>query len=118
MQPSLRTLVLVCRGPECGDKRNSLEVHRELVLELGRAGTGKNVVLAWQSCFGQCRRGVNVLVREMRPGEDIFFISFQPGPDGTRSALYHGVLPSDARRIVGEHVVGGLIIEELKNRNP
>src|SRR5256885_1116276 len=112
---SSRTLVLVCRGPECGDKRGSAAVHRELQAELARAGA-KDVMLAWQSCFGQCRRGVNVLVREMKPGEDLFFISFKAG--GERSALYHGVEPADAPRIVREHVIEGHVIDELKKRNP
>ena len=112
-----RTLVLVCRGPECGDKRGSSLVHTALSRELARAKkTDKDVMLAWQSCFGQCRRGVNVLVREMKPGEDLFFISFKTG--GAKSALYHGVTPEDAPRIVEEHVCGGNVIEELKNRNP
>ena len=91
-------------------------MHEALSVELRRAGLGpKNVHLAWQSCFGQCRRGVNVLVREMKPGEDPFFISFKPG--GERSALYHGVRPEDAPAIVAEHVIGGRVIEEMKHRN-
>lgn len=91
-------------------------MHDALSAELRRAGLGaKEVQLAWQSCFGQCRRGVNVLVREMKPGEDAFFISFKPG--GERSALYHGVLPADAGPIVTEHVLGGRVIEEMKRRN-
>lgn len=111
-----RTLVLVCRGPECGERRGSAAVHQALAVELRAKGLlGRDVKLDWQSCFGQCRRGVNVMVRECKPGEDLFFVSFKPG--GARSALYHGVLPEDAPRIVAEHVVGGRVIDELKRRN-
>ena len=40
-----------------------------------RAGVGSpDVHLSWQSCFGQCRRGVNVLGREMKPGEAVHIV--------------------------------------------
>ena len=110
-------LVLVCRGPECGDKRGSSVVHAALATELRRVGlTDSQASLAWQSCFGQCRRGVNVLVREMKAGEDLFFASFKPG--GASSALYHAVTPADAPRIVAEHVIGGQVLADLKAREP
>lgn len=111
-----RTLVLVCRGPECGERRGSAAVHEAFVAELARcAPRDREIRLDWQSCFGQCRRGVNVLVREMRPGEDYFFVTFRPG--GSGSALYHGVLRADVRRIVEEHVIGGRVVEEVRRRH-
>lgn len=111
-----RTLVLVCRGPECGERRGSAAVHEAFVAELARcAPREREIRLDWQSCFGQCRKGVNVLVREMRPGEDYFFVSFRPG--GSGSALYHGVLRADVRRIVEEHVIGGRVVEEVRRRH-
>ena len=116
MAAARRTLVLVCRGPECGDKRGSVDVHRALAAELSRGlPAGREVRLDWQSCFGQCRRGINVLVREMREHEDYFFVSFKPG--GATSALYHGVQVADVPRIVAEHVVGGQVVEELRRRH-
>jgi (2Fe-2S) ferredoxin len=112
-----RLLVLVCRGPECGDKRDSASVHRALTHELssGRLPRGIDVSLKWQSCFGQCQKGVNVMVRELRENEDAFFLSFVPGC-GDGGALYHAVRPSDAARIVDEHVIGGRPIDEFKRR--
>jgi (2Fe-2S) ferredoxin len=111
-----RVQVIVCRGPECGDKRNSAAVHLSLVAELRSRLPGHvECTLRWQSCFGQCQKGVNVMVRELRDKDDSFFLSFVPTP-GDGSALYHAVRPGDAARIVDEHVVGGRVIEEFKRR--
>lgn len=109
-----RMTVLVCRGPECGDKRNSAAVHAEFVALLAAPPDGVEVVLDWQSCFGKCQRGVNVLVREVRAGEDAFFRSFLSIAPG--SALYNAVKPSEVERIVREHVLGGRVVVEFKNR--
>lgn len=115
MPPRRRTLVLVCRGPECGDRLGSARLHQAFTDELrDQVPADHEVRLDWQSCFGQCRRGVNILVREMRPGEDYFFVSFKPG--GRGSALYHGVLLPDVPRLVREHVVGGEVVEALRRR--
>jgi (2Fe-2S) ferredoxin len=110
-------LVLVCRGPECGEKRDSASVQHALASELRAQGIGAaQATLAWQSCFGQCRKGVNVLVRELRPGEDAFFLSFKAG--GARSALYHGVGVGDVARIVSQHVREGQPVTEFLERAP
>ncbi len=106
--------VLVCRGPECGDKRNSAAVHAEFVRLLVTPAPGVEVALDWQSCFGKCQRGVNVLVRENNQGEDAFFRSFLSAAPG--SALYNAVKPSEVERILREHVVGGKVVLEFKNR--
>ncbi len=106
--------VLVCRGPECGDKRNSAAVHAEFLRLLPLAPPEVEVSLDWQSCFGKCQRGVNVLVREVRAGEDAFFRSFLSVTPG--SALYNAVKPSEVERILREHVYGGKVVVEFKNR--
>src|SRR5437868_12101158 len=109
-------LVLVCRGPECGDQRNSAAVHRALVGALpGRVPVGTEVVLRWQSCFGQCQKGPNVLVREMREKEDALLLAFMPTA-GEGAALYLAVRPQDTLRIIDEHIVGGRTIDEFKRR--
>jgi (2Fe-2S) ferredoxin len=116
--PVRRLKILVCRGPECGDKRNSAAVHAEFVCQLAAppplAQAGVEVQLDWQSCFGKCQRGPNVMVRELRAGEDAFFQSFLVLGPG--SALYNMVRPSEVPRIVAEHVRGGKVVIELKNR--
>jgi (2Fe-2S) ferredoxin len=114
--PPRKMAVIVCRGPDCGDKRNSAAVHAAFVTELRqKVRGGLEVSLRWQSCFGQCQKGPNVLVREVRAGDDPFFLSFL-GALGDRGALYHAVRPEDAARIVDEHVIGGRIAADLKRR--
>ncbi|HEX2571048.1 MAG TPA: (2Fe-2S) ferredoxin domain-containing protein [Polyangia bacterium] len=110
-----RLRILVCRGTECGEKRGSARVHTEFENALKQPPAGVEVSLGWQSCFGQCRRGINVLVKEMKPGEDPFFSSFL-SLGGPGSALYHAVLPEEVPRIIEEHVVGGKVILEFKKR--
>lgn len=110
-----RLRILVCRGTECGDKRGSARVHTQFENILKQPIAGVEVSLGWQSCFGQCRRGINVLVKEMKPGEDPFFSSFL-SLGGPGSALYHGILPEEVPRIIEEHVVGGKVIVEFKKR--
>lgn len=111
-----RVIVLVCRGPECGDKRNSAAVHAEFAARLrAEPPADVEVALDWQSCFGRCPRGVNVMVREVRPGDTtpLFGAVIKLGPG---SALYNAVRPDEVGRIVREHVAGARVIPEFKNR--
>lgn len=112
-----RVLVLVCRGPVCGDLRNSAAIHTELHSQLAaRPPDGVEVHLDWQSCFGKCARGVNVMVREVKPGEEatVRTILFS-GRGGT---LYNMVTQEEVERILVEHVEGGCVIAEFKGRTP
>ncbi len=108
--------ILVCRGPECGDKRHSADVHAQLQLELAvRPPDGNEVVLDGYSCFGKCQRGVNVLVREVKPGENTRMLFLMPTASAS-AFLYNRVEPAEARRIVEEHVSQGRPIVELTRR--
>ncbi len=83
----------------------------------GMAGEGPNhVALDWQSCFGRCSQGPNVLVREIleRSAMPTLGTGFAtvPGPRGA-TALYNRVDAARVDRIVGEHVAGGKIVREL-----
>jgi (2Fe-2S) ferredoxin len=107
---------MVCRGPECGDKRGSAEVHAALGRELMLCPLdGIEAKLDLYSCFGKCQRGVNVLVREVKPGENTRLLLLMPTASAS-AFLYHAVKPDEARRIVEEHVVGGLPIVEFTKR--
>jgi (2Fe-2S) ferredoxin len=110
-----RCLILVCRGPECGDKRNSAGVHAELKRQIGALPPSNvEVHLDWQSCFGKCARGVNVMVRELRTGEEAMLRALLvTGQGGT---VYNAVKPEEVDRILREHVVGGRVIDEFKRR--
>ncbi len=76
-----------------------------------------HVELAWQSCFGRCTQGPNVLVREILTAEPTLGSGFAtlPGPRGT-TALYNRIEPSRTERIVTQHVCEGQIIREFIER--
>jgi (2Fe-2S) ferredoxin len=112
---SHKYLILVCRGPECGDKRHSADVHAALSAVLQRLPRdGSQATVDRYSCFGKCERGVNVLVREIEAGEHPLRVKLMP--QSGRSHLYHRVQPEEAQRIVDEHVVKGRPLLDLQGR--
>jgi (2Fe-2S) ferredoxin len=110
--------ILVCRGPDCGDKRNSAAVYEELGQQLQLVPlNGNECKLELYSCFGKCRKGVNVLVREVRPGENARMILLMPTA-GAGAFLYHAVTPGEARRLIEEHIAQGRPLVEWTRRLP
>jgi (2Fe-2S) ferredoxin len=109
-----RYKVIVCRGPDCGDKRESRAVHAAFAAELAARGLGATVDLGWQSCFGRCTQGPNVLVSEVRSAAPPRF-AFATLPTGVpgRAALYNGCTPTDAAEIVEQHVQRGVLVRRL-----
>ena len=110
-----RYRVVVCRGPECGERLGSHRIHAAFVEAMRVRGLEGRCELGWQSCFGRCRQGPNVLVRPSLPGESRLLVAAVP-LGGPGSALYSGVEPADALRIVDEHVLSGRIVRELIKR--
>jgi (2Fe-2S) ferredoxin len=111
-----RYQILVCKGPECGDKRHSIDIFHAFERELKSCPLdGSEVTVAQYSCFGRCQKGPNVLVREQRPNENQRLLLLMPTA-GAGACLYNGVKPDDARRILDEHVGRGHPIKELMNR--
>jgi (2Fe-2S) ferredoxin len=112
-----RFIVLVCRGPDCGGKRDSASVHTAFESAIRDAQPlPVPVELGWYSCFGRCRRGPNVLLREVMPEENQMLVRMMPTA-GPRAVLYHGVLPSEARTVIEEHVRNGRKLQPLIDRN-
>ncbi len=108
--------ILVCRGPECGDKRHSADVMTALQQAVRSCPlNGNEVKLDLYSCFGKCQRGVNVLVREVLPTDNPMMLRLMPTAGG-RASLYHRVEPSEARRIVEEHIAAGRPLTEFTQR--
>ena len=102
-----RYRILVCRGPECGDRMGSAEIHAAFVEAIRRRSVEARVELGWQSCFGRCTQGPNVLVQELaqpRPGERQFLLATMPRGRAGRSALYNGVAERDVDDIVEQHI--------------
>ncbi|HEY4241424.1 MAG TPA: (2Fe-2S) ferredoxin domain-containing protein [Kofleriaceae bacterium] len=85
-----RYKVVICRGPTCGGLRGSEALHEVFRAKLDALGMTDRVELAWQSCFGFCTRGPNVMVREILTSEPAFGSGFAtlPGPRG-RASLYN-----------------------------
>jgi (2Fe-2S) ferredoxin len=114
---SRRFAILVCRGPECGDKRDSASVYAAFETALRDAAPLEETVeLGRYSCFGRCRRGPNVLVREILPSENPTLVRLMPTA-GPRAVLYYGVRPDEAARVIEEHVRKGNKLEDLATRN-
>ena len=74
--------------------------------------------LMWQSCFGRCTQGPNVLVRELvaeqGPAIGTGFATL-PGPRGA-TALYNRMDAARVERVVVQHVMGGQIVREFIER--
>ncbi len=108
---------MICRGPECGDRRGSAVLHDAFRSALDTQGAREDTELVWQSCFGRCTQGPNVLVREIVTAEPTLGSGFAtlPGPRGL-TALYNRVDADRAERIVVAHVVKGQIVREFVER--
>lgn len=110
--------VVVCRGPDCGDKRGSRAIYDAFVAELSAAGLEDVVELGWQSCYGHCTIGPNVLVRRLVADEapKRRALATLPAPRGARSILYNHVTPDDVAEIVRVHIEGGRLVRRLVDR--
>jgi (2Fe-2S) ferredoxin len=107
--------IRVCRGPECGDRRGSRAVYEAFRRVLSAHGLGARADLGWQSCFGRCSQGPNVLVRDVTPdGSAIDGSGLQPSPRAT--ALYNGVDAVHVEEVVTEHVGRGVVVRALVRR--
>ena len=116
-----RFRIVICRGPECGDRRGSAVLHDAFRTSIDAAGARERCELGWQSCFGRCTQGPNVLVRELvdaastSPGRSLSGLATLPGPRGL-TALYNRIDPGRTARIVTEHVNAGQIVREFVER--
>ena len=106
----------MCRGPECGDKRGSAALYREFQRRVARCGVA--VDMGWQSCFGRCTQGPNVLVREISPGDTQKPRSLAAPARGAArtTALYNGVTAERVETIVKGHIVEGHVQRQFVER--
>ncbi|HVV84393.1 MAG TPA: (2Fe-2S) ferredoxin domain-containing protein [Kofleriaceae bacterium] len=112
-----RFRILVCRGPECGDRRGSAAIHAAFAAEIQAQGVSDRCELAIQSCFGRCTQGPNTLVRELPAGPAApprFALADLPprhgGGQRLATALYSRLDPGKVAAIVAHHVVGGRVL--------
>lgn len=112
-----RFRIAICRGPECGDHRGSAALHDAFVDALERHGARGDAECTWQSCFGRCTQGPNVLVRELVANQPILGSGFATPPARAGvTALYNRMDAARADRVVVEHVKQGQIIREFIER--
>lgn len=114
-----RFKIVICRGPECGDRHGSAVLHDVCRTVLESYGAQEHTELAWQSCFGRCTQGPNVLVREIlttapMPALGSGFATL-PGTRGA-TALYNRMDRQRVERVVVEHVMAGQIVREYVER--
>jgi (2Fe-2S) ferredoxin len=113
-----RFKIVICRGPECGDRRGSSALHEVFRSALEAHGARDHAELTWQSCFGRCTQGPNVLVREIvaeGPGTLGTGFATLPGPRGA-TALYNRIDSTRVERVIEQHVLGGQIVRDFVER--
>ncbi|MCW5805336.1 MAG: hypothetical protein KIT31_23405 [Deltaproteobacteria bacterium] len=90
-------------------------LHDAFARALEAHGVRDRAELVWQSCFGRCTQGPNVLVREVLtvepPALGTGFATL-PGPRGS-TALYNRMDEARTERVVAQHVLGGQIARDL-----
>lgn len=101
----------MCRGPECGDRRDSRTVYDAFRQALVAGGMESSCELGWQSCFGRCTQGPNALVREVIAAAPPprFALAALPGPRGS-TALYNHLDAVKVAEVVAEHVGRGVVM--------
>lgn len=90
---AFRNYILVCGGTGCESSR-SLEIYDNLKAEAIKQGVEKEVEIIKTGCFGFCEQGPIVKVLP----EDSFYVK---------------VKPSDAEKIIAEHIVKGREVTDL-----
>jgi (2Fe-2S) ferredoxin len=115
--PPRRFRIVICRGPECGDRRGSNALHELFRSAVDATEARERTEIVWQSCFGRCTQGPNVLVRELVGEQPTLGTGFAtlPGPRGV-TALYNRMDASRITRVVEQHVIGGQIVREFIER--
>ena len=114
-----RYRIVVCRGPECGDRRDSQALYAELERLITARGLRGKVELEWQSCFGRCQSGPNILVRLITQADASPFRMSVLLPSANGDAvLYNGVRLEELGRLLEDHVVGGRPVRAMINRKP
>lgn len=116
MSAARRLTVVVCRGPTCGDKRGSRELHDHLRAAIAARGLGGQVTLEQETCFGQCQRGPNILVCDTDELKGAFGAA--PGLGTPTAVLYNRMTRADLDRVIERHLVGGMVVRPFLNRAP
>jgi (2Fe-2S) ferredoxin len=92
-------------------------LHEAFTEALERHGARDLAECTWQSCFGRCTQGPNVLVRELVPNQPVLGSGFATPPARAGvTALYNRIDHARVDRVVVEHVKSGQIIRDFIER--
>jgi (2Fe-2S) ferredoxin len=111
-----RFTVIVCRGPTCGEARNSGALYARLGETIAARNLGDQITVSQETCFGHCLRGPNILVcdtDELKGGP-----IYGPGPATPSAVLYNRMTLRDLDRVIDRHLVGGMVVRPFLNRPP
>lgn len=111
-----RFTVMVCRGPTCGEARNSAALTAQLRETVATRGLDEQITVAEETCFGHCLRGPNILVYDT--DEMTGTRVYGPGSGAPSAVLYNRMTGADLSRIIDRHLVGGMVVRPLLNRLP
>ncbi len=95
---NIRSNIMVCGGTGCVASRSD-EIIANLKEEVKKAGYENEIEVVKTGCFGFCGQGP--------------IVKFHPD-----NVFYVGVQPEDAKELVEEHVVKGLVVERLLFNEP
>jgi (2Fe-2S) ferredoxin len=110
-----RLTVVVCRGPTCGERRDSGALHAFLEQTIAARGLANQITLGWETCFGHCLRGPNILVCQT---DEVRGQAALPGPGAPSAVLYNRMTIADLERVIDRHLLGGMVVRPLLNRPP
>jgi (2Fe-2S) ferredoxin len=110
-----RLTVMVCRGPTCGERRNSAALHARLEELVAERGLAQQVTLGWETCYGHCLRGPNILVYDT---DEVSGWSVYAGLDAPSAVIYARVAVDQLERLLDTHLGDGLgmVIKPIPSR--
>lgn len=112
MASSKRFQILICDGPSCGLCLGSEDLREYAEARISRREDLRGRVFVTNlTCFGRCDDGPNLLVRELREGEDGEREPDIEDIDGVRG-LYLGNDLTRIERILNEHCATGQPMED------
>ena len=102
---------MVCRGPTCGERRNSAALYQQLEDLIAERGLAAQVTLGWETCFGHCLRGPNVLLYDT---DEVRGWQVYAGLDSPSAVLYSRVAVGELEGMLEKHLAGGMVVRILR----
>lgn len=108
-----RFQLLICDGPSCGITHDSACLKEHIEKKLAeKEGVEGRVTLLDFTCFGRCDEGPNMLVHELKDGDDEYDEPDLDDLDGERG-FYTGMNEEKIDRMVDSHLTNGQPVDDL-----